>query len=249
MAETTTEIGFNPFTQPNRPKLWAVILIGLTAIIFAALFLGVFGWLFGVIWTNPFVTEHRWTIPVGVIVFSLLLGLTQRYLHAPDMIHWDLPEAMKGGGGEPDAFKALDDGETHLALVGDGPARNDLEAALRGHPVTFTGYLQGKVLATAYASADIFAFPSRTETFGQVVQEAMASGLPVVCFDAEGVRDLIVNGETGLVARDQSTRAFVAALSSALHSDQLRATLERTGARFRRPSHLGECDGSADRRL
>lgn len=103
MAETATEIGFNPFTQPNRPKLWAVILIGLIAIIFAALFLGVFGWLFGVIWTNPFVTQHRWTIPVGVIAFSLLLGLTQRYLRAPDMIHWDLPEAMKGGGGEPDA--------------------------------------------------------------------------------------------------------------------------------------------------
>jgi H+/Cl- antiporter ClcA len=102
-AQTTTEIGFNPFTVPNRPKLWAVILMALIAIIFAALFLGAFGWLYGVLWTNTFVAQHRWTIPVGVIAFSLLVGLTQRYLRAPDMIHWGLPEAMKGGGGEPDA--------------------------------------------------------------------------------------------------------------------------------------------------
>ena len=102
-AETTPEMGYNPFTVPNRPKLWAVILIALIAIIFAALFLGAFGGLYDVIWTNAFVTQHGWTIPVGVIAFSLLVGLTQRYLRAPNMIHWDLPEAMKGGNGEPDA--------------------------------------------------------------------------------------------------------------------------------------------------
>ena len=57
------------------------------------------------------------------------------------------------------------------------------------------------------------------------MQEAIASGLPVVAFDAEGVRDLVTNGETGLVARAQSPSAFAEALRRALHSNQLHATL------------------------
>jgi glycosyltransferase involved in cell wall biosynthesis len=124
-----------------------------------------------------------------------------------------------------DAFKSLEDPDARLVCVGDGPARENLERSLAGSAVAFTGYLTGDALATAYASADVFAFPSLTETFGQVVQEAMASRLPVVGFDAEGVRDLVTNGETGLVAHDQSTHTFAEALRRALHSDQLRATL------------------------
>jgi glycosyltransferase involved in cell wall biosynthesis len=131
----------------------------------------------------------------------------------------------KNLGALVDAFKALDEPDTHLVLVGDGPARESLEHALAGRAVTFTGYLRAEALATAYASVDVFAFPSLTETFGQVVQEAMASGLPVVGFDAEGVRDLVTDGETGLLARDHSTRAFAELLRSALHSDQLRVSL------------------------
>lgn len=87
----------------------------------------------------------------------------------------------------------------HLVFVGDGPARADLEGAFGGGSVTFTGYLQGVELADAYASADMFVFPSLTETFGQVVFEAMASGLPVVAFDSEGVRDLVRHAETGFL--------------------------------------------------
>jgi glycosyltransferase involved in cell wall biosynthesis len=124
-----------------------------------------------------------------------------------------------------DAFKALDEPDARLVLVGDGPARESLEHSLAGHAVTFMGYLTGEALATAYASADVFAFPSLTETFGQVAQEAMASGLPVVGFEAEGVRDLVTSGETGLLARDQSPRAFAEALRTALDSERLRATL------------------------
>ncbi len=98
------------------------------------------------------------------------------------------------------AFAQLDDIPAQLVLVGDGPARGDLERSLQGRRVTFTGYLTGEALAEAYASADLFAFPSTTETFGQVVMEAMASGLPVVAYDAEGVRDSVRSGETGLLA-------------------------------------------------
>jgi glycosyltransferase involved in cell wall biosynthesis len=136
----------------------------------------------------------------------------------------------KNLGALVDAFEALDEPDTRLVLVGAGPARESLEQSLAGRAVTFTGYLTGEALATAYASADVFAFPSLTDTFGQVVQEAMASGLPVVGFDAEGVRDLVSSGETGLLAHGASTRSFTEALRSVLHSDESRATL---GARAR----------------
>ena len=109
-----------------------------------------------------------------------------------------------------EAWNALGGRDAHLVIVGDGPARSDLEEALRGSSVTFTGYLQGEALAEAYASSDLFVFPSRTETFGQVVLEAMASGLAVLGFDADGVRDLVRDGETGRLAQDDAfTREFL----------------------------------------
>ena len=116
------------------------------------------------------------------------------------------------------AFKSIENEEpdTHLVLVGDGPARQELEQALEGHRATFTGYLRGEGLAEAYASADLFAFPSTTETFGQAVLEAMASGLPVVAFDAEGVRDLVRHNETGLLVPEGDTAAFTKGLRALL---------------------------------
>jgi phosphatidylinositol alpha 1,6-mannosyltransferase len=85
----------------------------------------------------------------------------------------------------------------HLAVVGDGPARAELEQTFAGLPVTFTGYLHGEALATAYASSDLFVFPSDSEAFGNVVLEAMASGLPVVAAAAGGVADLVEHDSTG----------------------------------------------------
>jgi glycosyltransferase involved in cell wall biosynthesis len=85
----------------------------------------------------------------------------------------------------------------HLTVVGDGPARVELEQAFAGLPVSFTGYLRGDALATAYASSDLFVFPSDSEAFGNVVLEAMASGLPVVAAAAGGVEDLVEHESTG----------------------------------------------------
>lgn len=84
-----------------------------------------------------------------------------------------------------------------LVLVGEGPARARLEERTQGLNVTFMGYQKGKALAECYASSDIFAFPSHSETFGNVVLEAMASGLPVVGLRAEGVADLVESGTNG----------------------------------------------------
>lgn len=124
-----------------------------------------------------------------------------------------------------DAYRAVASERTRLVLVGDGPARGDLKRALRGLPATFTGYLRGEALATAYASADVFAFPSETETFGQVVNEAMASGLAVAALDADGVRDQIVNGETGLLSPRGDVAAFARALQRLSEDADLRRAL------------------------
>ncbi|MGH0032944.1 MAG: glycosyltransferase [Myxococcota bacterium] len=86
-----------------------------------------------------------------------------------------------------------------LALVGDGPAREELERTLPADRTTFTGFLRGDALAAAFASADVFVMPSTTETLGFVVLEAMASGVPVVAARAGGVPDLVTHGESGLL--------------------------------------------------
>jgi len=90
-------------------------------------------------------------------------------------------------------------GIAHRALfVGDGPERGFLEQQVPGG--IFEGFLGGEALATAYASSDVFLFPSDTETFGNVTLEAMASGLPTVCADATGSRSLVDPGVTGYLA-------------------------------------------------
>jgi glycosyltransferase involved in cell wall biosynthesis/predicted metal-dependent phosphoesterase TrpH len=91
------------------------------------------------------------------------------------------------------------DPRLHLVLAGGGPEETLLRERL-GERATFLGWLTGDALARAYASADAFLFASSTETFGQVVLEAQASGLPVVAVDRGGPASLIEHGETGLLA-------------------------------------------------
>jgi len=88
-------------------------------------------------------------------------------------------------------------GDRHLALVGDGPAKVDLEHAFAGTQSTFPGRLVGRELAAAYASADVFVFPSTTDTLGLVMLEAMASGLPVVAAHTPASRSLLDRAPAG----------------------------------------------------
>lgn len=87
-----------------------------------------------------------------------------------------------------------------LAIVGDGEQRAEMEA-LFGQDATFTGYLFGEELAAAYASADVFAFTGTNETFGQVVMEGMASGLPAVVVNSGGVVDQVLDGINGYICQ------------------------------------------------
>ncbi len=89
-----------------------------------------------------------------------------------------------------------------LTIIGDGALREELEALFAGTDTYFTGYLYGDDLSHAFASADVFAFTGIRETFGQVVQEAMASGLPTIVINQGGVADLVIDGETGYICPD-----------------------------------------------
>jgi glycosyltransferase involved in cell wall biosynthesis len=86
-----------------------------------------------------------------------------------------------------------------FAFVGDGPYLKELRALLPF--AAFTGYLAGLELARAFASSDVFLFPSTTDTFGNVILEAMASGVPCVVSDQGGPKDLIAHGKTGFITR------------------------------------------------
>ncbi|KKZ11067.1 MAG: glycosyl transferase [Candidatus Synechococcus spongiarum SP3] len=86
---------------------------------------------------------------------------------------------------------------SRLALVGDGPHRQQLEKTFAGTTARFVGYLRGEDLAGAYASADAFLFPSSTETLGLVLLEAMAAGCPVVAAKRGGIPDIVTDGENG----------------------------------------------------
>ncbi|OJW20293.1 MAG: glycosyl transferase family 1 [Planctomycetales bacterium 71-10] len=99
-----------------------------------------------------------------------------------------------------------------ILFVGDGPSREELEGRLGG-VAAFAGYQVGDALADHYAAGDLFAFSSTTETFGNVVQEAMASGMPVVALRAGGVGEIVRDGETGtLLDEDAPPDAFARAL-------------------------------------
>ncbi|MET0222051.1 MAG: glycosyltransferase family 1 protein, partial [Tardiphaga sp.] len=98
-----------------------------------------------------------------------------------------------------EAFLSLDLPGTKV-VVGDGPARATLQA---NYPdAVFLGALQGEALAEAYAGADVFVFPSKTDTYGLVLLEALASGVPVAAFPVTGPRDVIGAAPVGVLSED-----------------------------------------------
>jgi glycosyltransferase involved in cell wall biosynthesis len=129
------------------------------------------------------------------------------------------------------AYRAMQ--SVHRALrfvaVGDGPAR---ERLARAHPdLIFRGVRTGEDLGAHYASADLFLFPSDTETFGTVTLEALASGLGVVAYDYAAAREHITHGEDGLLVPYRDTRAFLANAVRLVCSPALLGRI-RTAARY-----------------
>jgi glycosyltransferase involved in cell wall biosynthesis len=127
-----------------------------------------------------------------------------------------------------------------LVVVGSGPALPRLREQA-GPGVHFAGSLAGAELAAAYASADLFAFPSDTETFGNVVLEAAASGLPLIAADRGGVTDTVIHGWTGLCFSAGNANSLADCMRRLLQDEQLRRTLARNArahALTRRWDHI-----------
>jgi len=115
-----------------------------------------------------------------------------------------------------------------LLIVGHGPYSEALSETLPD--AIFTGYLKGKELATAYASADIFAFPSTTDTFGNVIIEAQASGVPVIVSDSGGPKELVEDNVNGLITKSHDVEDFSRAIRELVVDPARR---ERMGSRAR----------------
>lgn len=117
-----------------------------------------------------------------------------------------------------------------LVVTGDGPHRRALVRSFRSPAITFTSWKRGEELATLFASADVFALPSTTETLSLVSLESMASGVPVLAMNAGGVRDIVEHEKTGLLAN--SVQEFERGLRSLVEDVPLRTRLGLNGRRY-----------------
>ena len=109
--------------------------------------------------------------------------------------------------------------EVRFVVIGDGPERQRLEASFAGHPVHFTGTMSGLQLARAYAALDVFVHFGTEETFGQTIQEAQASGVPVIAPNVGGPSQLIQSGRTGLLVDPEKPNGYRQALMHLLGSE------------------------------
>jgi glycosyltransferase involved in cell wall biosynthesis len=128
-----------------------------------------------------------------------------------------------------DAFRQLcrTRNDTALIVAGDGPYSSDMQRKLVGTPSYFLGHQNDQQLGRLYASADLFAFPSRTDTLGQVVMEAQACGLPVVVSTEGGPKEMMDDGITGISAPARDPRIWSSALNSLLDDPPRRQRMAR----------------------
>jgi glycosyltransferase involved in cell wall biosynthesis len=111
---------------------------------------------------------------------------------------------------------------THLIMAGDGPLLSELKEKYYKE-ITFTGFANSDKLAELYASSDIFMFPSATETFGNVVLEALASGVPVIGADKGGTKHLVIDDKTGYLCSPGDVASFTKACTALLTNNHLKA--------------------------
>ena len=117
--------------------------------------------------------------------------------------------------------------ESRLAIVGNGPHRETLEQHFVGTATNFVGYLHGLELASAFASADAFIFPSRTETLGLVLLEAMAAGCPVVAANSGGIPDIVTDGVNGYLFDPEDSQGAIVATKRLLQAKQAREIIRQ----------------------
>lgn len=125
--------------------------------------------------------------------------------------------------------RSEDGRRVRFAVVGNGPALEWLKNELADTPTVFTGFLEGDDLAAAYATGDVFAFPSDSETLGFAAIEAMAAGVAVVAADAGGIPHIVKHGVNGLLVPPGDASALAAQLLELMLDDDERSRLARAG--------------------
>jgi glycosyltransferase involved in cell wall biosynthesis len=137
-----------------------------------------------------------------------------------------------------EAFRSLPESERadmELVIAGDGPLYRELSESIAPRErIRLLGFVEGRRLAELYAASDVFLFPSATETFGNVVLEAMASGTPVIGAAAGGVADTVRHGDTGWLCPPRDAAAFAAALTTLRRDPGLRARLSAAALDYAR---------------
>lgn len=134
-----------------------------------------------------------------------------------------------------DAYRSLQNSSSKkvaLVLAGDGPMLDKYKKEYENRNVYFLGYVKGEALASLYASSDVFVFPSSTETLGNVVLEAMASGLPIVAVDSGGVRDNIIPGVNGFLQKPRDAHSFVEALHRLIENEAVRISMGKEARKY-----------------
>ena len=131
-----------------------------------------------------------------------------------------------------DAFKRLCKNRDDVALViaGDGPYLPAMKKSLEGLPVYFLGYQNDQTLPGLYASSDLFVFPSKTDTLGQVVIESQAAGLPVLVSNVGGPQEVMDDGITGLVLPAENPAVWAGAIDELLNDEMRRGRMSRTAS-------------------
>lgn len=163
---------------------------------------------------------HKWNIPSDSFVLLYVGRLAPEKSVEVLLRAWHkLPADIRSRG--------------RLVLTGDGPLAEELREMLpqNGHMI-MTGFVQGRELAELYGAADLFVFPSATETFGNVVLESMAAGTPVIGAAAGGVLDNVQHNRTGLLCTPGSEEEFAAAIERLYRDGELRASMGRNAREY-----------------
>lgn len=170
---------------------------------------------------SPDKRDLRLRQPFGIEEHETLLLYAGRVANEKN-----LPMLIEAFNNLPDDFPA------RLLIIGDGPLRAKLESVNKNRRIIFAGYRKGEELARLYASSDFFVFPSLTETFGNVMLEAMAAGLPVLGFNVPGPRDLVTPGETGELTSEVSTDALARLIKESLNDEEHRQKMSKAARAY-----------------
>jgi glycosyltransferase involved in cell wall biosynthesis len=173
---------------------------------------------------NPAKRSNAWRAQRGIADSEIVVAFVSRLVAEKGLNV--VVDVMRGLSDRHAPFRAL--------IVGDGPERKNIESSMPS--AIFEGHLTGEELATAYASSDVFLFPSETETFGNVTLEALSSGLPAVVANATGSNALVQDSVNGFLVEPRNQAAFLERVHQLVKDGELRRRMG-TAARISAESY------------